>query len=182
MAQAATEAATANPSNAPASAGALLVRSSAGARRASASSLLGLILYFSFRTEAFFGADNAQLITEFSAPIAIIAAGEVMLLICGEIDLSVGQVYAFSTWIFYFGVTDWGLPIWLAVIVGLLSGSLVGLVNGLITVGVGVPSFITTLGMIFVLNGITLIISGAFPVETPGRPHVLPVLRRLTVC
>ncbi len=129
---------------------------------------LGLILYFSFRTEAFFGADNAQLITEFSAPIAIIAAGEVMLLICGEIDLSVGQVYAFSTWIFYFGVTDWGLPIWLAVIVGLLSGSLVGLVNGIITVGVGVPSFITTLGMIFVLNGITLIISGAFPVETPG--------------
>ena len=108
------------------------------------------------------------MIAEFSAPIAIIAAGQVMLLICGEIDLSVGQVYAFSTWIFYFGVTDWGLPIWLAVIVGLLSGSAVGLVNGLITVGVGVPSFITTLGMIFVLNGITLNISGAFPVETPG--------------
>lgn len=130
--------------------------------------LVGLILYFSFRTEAFFGADNARVIAEFSAPIAIIAAGQVMLLICGEIDLSVGQVYAFSTWIFYFGVTDWGLPIWLAVIVGLLSGSIVGVVNGIITVVVGVPSFITTLGMIFVLNGITLNISGAFPVETPG--------------
>lgn len=129
---------------------------------------LGLILYFSVRTDAFFGADNARIIAEFSAPIAIIAAGQVMLLICGEIDLSVGQVYAFSTWIYYFGVTDWGLPIWLAVIVGLLSGSAVGLVNGIITVGVGVPSFITTLGMIFVLNGITLNISGAFPVEAPG--------------
>jgi simple sugar transport system permease protein len=129
---------------------------------------LGLIVYFSLRTEAFFGGDNARVIAEYSAPIAIIAAGEVMLLICGEIDLSVGQVYAFSTWIFYFGVTDWGFPIWLAVIVGLLSGSAVGLVNGIITVGVGVPSFITTLGMIFVLNGITLNISGAFPVETPG--------------
>jgi simple sugar transport system permease protein len=130
--------------------------------------LVGLVVYFSFRTEAFFGADNGRVIAEFSAPIAIIAAGEVMLLICGEIDLSVGQVYAFSAWIFYFGVTDWGLPIWLAVVVGLLSGSCVGLVNGIITVGVGVPSFITTLGMIFVLNGITLTISGAFPVETPG--------------
>ena len=53
-------------------------------------------------------------------------------------------------------------------IAGLLSGSLVGLANGLITVVVGVPSFITTLGMIFLLNGLTLIISGAFPVETPG--------------
>ena len=42
------------------------------------------------------------MIAEFSAPIAIIAAGEVMLLICGEIDLSAGNVYAFSAWIFYF--------------------------------------------------------------------------------
>jgi simple sugar transport system permease protein len=129
---------------------------------------LALILYFSLRTEAFFGTDNARVIAEFSAPIAIIAAAEVMLLICGEIDLSVGQVFAFSTWIFYFGTTDWGLPIWLAVIIGLLSGAGVGLVNGIITVVVGVPSFITTLGMIFLLNGITLNMSGAFPVETPG--------------
>ena len=130
--------------------------------------LIILVVYFSFSTDAFFGTDNAQVIAEFSAPIAIIAAGEVMLLICGEIDLSAGNVYAFSTWIFYFATTSWGLPLWLAVIVGLLSGSLVGLVNGLITVGVGVPSFITTLGMIFLLNGLTLIISGAFPVITPG--------------
>jgi simple sugar transport system permease protein len=130
--------------------------------------LIGLVIYFSLRTDAFFGTDNARVIAEFSAPIAIIAAGQVMLLICGEIDLSVGMVYAFSSWIFYFGVTDWGLPIWLAVIVGLLSGSVVGLANGIITVGVGVPSFITTLGMAYVLNGLTLNISGAFPVETPG--------------
>ncbi len=130
--------------------------------------LLGLVLYFSFRTNAFFGRENFQVIAEFSAPIAIIAAGEVMLLICGEIDLSAGNVYAFSAWIFYFAKTDWGFPIWVAVLAGVLAGSLVGLTNGLITVIVGVPSFITTLGMIFLLNGLTLIISGAFPVETPG--------------
>jgi len=130
--------------------------------------LLALIAYFSLRTDAFFGTDNAQVIAEFSAPIAIIAAGEVMLLICGEIDLSVGMVFAFSTWIFYFATTDWHLPILLAVVLGLLSGSIVGLVNGLITVLVGVPSFITTLGMAYLLNGLTLNISGAFPVEPPG--------------
>ncbi|TMA22957.1 MAG: ABC transporter permease [Deltaproteobacteria bacterium] len=120
------------------------------------------VLYFSFATSAFFGTDNARVVAEFSAPIAIIAAAEVMLLICGEIDLSAGHVYAFSTWIFYFASHSWGLPIWLAVIVGLLSGSCIGLVNGVITVVVGVPSFITTLGMI------SLVASGAFPVETPG--------------
>jgi simple sugar transport system permease protein len=130
--------------------------------------LVGLVLYFSLSTGAFFGQENARVIAEFSAPIAIIAAGEVMLLICGEIDLSAGNVYAFSAWIFYFANTDWHFPIWLAVIAGLISGSLVGLVNGVITVVVGVPSFITTLGMIFLLNGLTLIISGAFPVTAPG--------------
>ena len=130
--------------------------------------LLVLVAHSPLTTDAFFGSLNARIIAEYSAPIAIIAAGEVMLLICGEIDLSAGNVYAFSTWIFYFAVTDYHVPIWLAVIAGLLSGALVGLVNGLITVVVGVPSFITTLGMIFLLNGLTLVISGAFPVETPG--------------
>ena len=140
-------------------------------RRREASILLvavALSFYFSVRTEAFFGSENARVIAEFSAPLAIIAAGQVMLLICGEIDLSVGNVFAFSTWIFYFATTDWGLPIGVAVLVGMLSGSVVGLVNGLITVWIGVPSFITTLGMIFLLNGITLNISNGFPVETPG--------------
>jgi simple sugar transport system permease protein len=168
VAQAATDAGSVPP---PQRAGLGWRVAGALVRRREASILLvlvGLVVYFSVRTDAFFGTDNARVIAEYSAPIAIIAAGEVMLLICGEIDLSVGQVFAFSTWIFYFANTDWGLPIWLAVVVGLLSGSLVGLVNGIITVGVGVPSFITTLGMIFVLNGITLTISGAFPVETPG--------------
>jgi len=167
-----TEASTeARPTQPPRRAGLGWRVAGAFVRRREASSvvvLLILVVYFSFSTDAFFGSDNARVIAEYSSPIAIIAAGEVMLLICGEIDLSAGQVYAFSTWIFYFANHSWGLPIWLAVIVGVLSGSCVGLVNGVITVGVGVPSFITTLGMIFVLNGVTLVASGAFPVETPG--------------
>ena len=119
------------------------------------------------------------MIAEFSAPIAIIAAGEVMLLICGEIDLSVGMVYAFSSWIFYFGITDWGLPIWLAVIVGLLSGSVVGLVNGIITVGVGVPSFITTLGMAYRPQRPHPQHLGRVPGRDARGRDVLPDLRRL---
>ena len=168
MAEAATEA---PPPQSPPRAGLGRRVAAAFVRRREASILLvaiALTFYFSLRTDAFFGTENARVIAEFSAPLAIIAAGQVMLLICGEIDLSVGNVFAFSAWIFYFANTDWNLPIVLAVVVGLLSGALVGLVNGLITVLVGVPSFITTLGMIFLLNGITLNISDGFPVETPG--------------
>ena len=140
-------------------------------RRREASILLvaiALTVYFSVRVDAFFGQENGRVIAEFSAPLMIIAAAEVMLLICGEIDLSVGHVFAFASWIMYFATTDHGIPIWLAVVVGLAFAGLVGLVNGFITVVVGVPSFITTLGMIFTLNGITLNISDGFPVETPG--------------
>jgi simple sugar transport system permease protein len=140
-------------------------------RRREASILLvaiALTVYFSVRVDAFFGSENARVIAEFSAPLMIIAAAEVMLLICGEIDLSVGHVFAFAAWIMYFATTDHGIPIGWAVVVGLAFAGFVGLVNGIITVVVGVPSFITTLGMIFTLNGITLNISDGFPVETPG--------------
>ena len=121
------------------------------------------------------------MIAEFSAPLAIIAAGQVMLLICGEIDLSVGNVFAFSAWIFYFANTDWNLPIVLAVIVGMLSGALVGLVNGLITVLVGVPSFITTLGHDLPAERDHAEHLGRVPRRDPGRRDVLPLLRRLAV-
>ena len=57
--------------------------------------------------------------------MAIIAAGEVMLLICGEIDLSVGNTFALSAWVMYFATQD-GVPILLAVVVGLLAAALVG--------------------------------------------------------
>ena len=89
---------------------------------------------------------------------AIIAAGKVFLMISGEIDLSVGQVFALTAFIMYF-LEDAGVPLMLAVVVSLIAASLIGLVNGVITTVVGVSSFITTLGMFFFLNGLTLTIS-----------------------
>jgi len=128
---------------------------------------IALSIYFGLSSSDFFTKQNFQTLTEFGAPVAIIAAGEVMLLICGEIDLSVGNTFALSAWVMYFAHQD-GVPILLAVVVGLLAAALVGLANGVITVIVGVPSFITTLGMLFVLNGFVLIRSHGFPVTTPG--------------
>src|SRR4029079_2946907 len=92
------------------------------------------------------------------APIALVAAGEVMLLICGEIDLAVGRVYALAPAIVYVVSSDerHGFPIWVGVLAALGVSCAVGLTNGLITTFLRVPSFITTLGMLFFLNGITL--------------------------
>jgi simple sugar transport system permease protein len=128
---------------------------------------IALAIYFGLSSSNFLTKQNFQTLTEFGAPVAIIAAGEVMLLICGEIDLSVGNTFALSAWVMYFAHQD-GLPMVLAVVVGLLAAALVGLANGIVSVIVGVPSFITTLGMLFILNGFVLIRSHGFPVTTPG--------------
>jgi simple sugar transport system permease protein len=133
---------------------------------------VGLVAYFSIRSSAFYQGDSIKNIAEYVAPVALIAAGEVMLLICGEIDLSVGRVFALSPIIMYLASAPSpdgaGLPIWVGVILGLLCAAGVGLVNGLVTTVLRVPSFITTLGMLFFLNGINLRAIHGFQVETPG--------------
>jgi simple sugar transport system permease protein len=129
---------------------------------------VALIIYFEVSNSTFLSAENIGLISQYTAATAIIAVGEVMLLICGEIDLSAGNVYALAPFIMYFAVENYGLPLPLAVIAGLLASLLVGLVNGVVVVYLQVPSLIATLGMLLLLNGVTLYISNAFQVLTPG--------------
>ncbi len=101
-----------------------------------------LVVYFQVSNQNFFTQANIRTISQFAAATAIISAGEVMLLICGEIDLSVGMVFAFAPFIMYFTYQA-GLPIWIGIIFGLLASAVVGLFNGLVTVLLKVPSFIT---------------------------------------
>ena len=90
-----------------------------------------------------------------------------MVLICGELDLSVGMVYALVPFIMHF-VTAHGAPSGAAIVVALAAAGLVGFVNGAITTLLSVPAFVTTLGTMFLINGLTLTISGGFPVEPQG--------------
>lgn len=123
-----------------------------------------LVIYFQITSPAFLSGGNIATLAQYAAATAIIAAGEVLVLICGELDLSVGMVYALAPFVMYYAHGA-GVPILAAVILALVAGAAVGLVNGLITVGLRVPSFVTTLGMLFLINGVTLTISGGFPVQ-----------------
>jgi len=136
---------------------------------------IGLFAYFSLRSSAFYSGDDIKNITETMAPYALIAAGEVMLLICGEIDLSVGRVFALAPIVMYLStagpyalVPSASLPLCVGVIFGLLVSAAVGLVNGVVTTFLRVPSFVTTLGMLFFLNGINLNAIEGQQVLTPG--------------
>jgi simple sugar transport system permease protein len=130
-----------------------------------------LVIYFQSTAPAFLSIGNIANLAGYAATTAIIAAGEVMVLICGEVDLSVGQVYALSPFVMYY-VHEAGLPFVPAIVVGLLPAAVIGIVNGLVTVVLEIPSFITTLGTLFLINGLTLTISGGFPVAPKAGPLV----------
>jgi len=128
-----------------------------------------LAIYFQWSSSAFLSQANLQNLVQYSGTTAIIAAGEVLVLVCGEVDLSVGMVYALTPFVMYFAAQA-GAPWWLAVIAGLGAAGVVGLINGLITTILEVPSFVTTLGTLFLINGFTLTISGGFPVQPQAGP------------
>ena len=129
-----------------------------------------LFLYFAIDKGSDF-TSKANLVTVFSdntAPYAIIALGEVFLLICGEIDLSVGFVVGFAPYLMYFLIAFYHFPGLLAILFALLLGVVVGWVNGFFTVTVGVPSFITTLGTGFILLGLINTTSHDQPATIPA--------------
>ena len=123
-----------------------------------------LIIYFQATANSFLSSDNIGNLVDFTATTAIIAAGEVMVLVVGELDLSVGMIYAFAPFVMFF-TNAAGVPMWLSVLIALAASAGIGAVNAAITILLDVPAFVTTLGTLFVVNGLTLTISGGFPVQ-----------------
>jgi simple sugar transport system permease protein len=124
-------------------------------------------IYFSLKTDRFFSHANFVTLLPYFAPFAILAVGEVMLMVSGEIDLSIGSVYLFAPFMFY-EFNQAGLGLVLCLVGALLVSALVGVINGVLTEFFGISSFIVTLGMLLALGGLTLIISHAAPVAMPG--------------
>ena len=111
------------------------------------------------------------------APFIVIGAGEVLMLVLAEIDLSAGQVYLTAPWFVYWFWSA-GVPVGFAIIIALVLSAVIGLVNGLITVWLRVPSLIVTLAMTFLLYGLVLVGSSYTQEQmtwTKGTPPVSPV-------
>jgi simple sugar transport system permease protein len=135
-------------------------------------------IYFATSTDAFLTSANFKTLLPYFAPIAILAAGEVFLMINGEIDLSIGAVYLFSPFLFFY-VHNAGIPLLPAVLIALIACMVVGLINGFFNAVVGIASFVVTLGTLLALSGLTLIVSHAEPVNLPGA-EVTSVTEKVT--
>ena len=135
---------------------------------------IAVAVYFSVTTTAFSNIDNFHTVAQFFAPWAFVAVGEVMLLICGEIDLSAGFVFTLSPFILMIFYNE-GAPLILAILGAILVSAFIGAVNGFIRTRFNLASFIVTLGMSFLVEGISLVVSNGSPVSAPNSGAVVQI-------
>ena len=133
--------------------------------------LVVLVAIFEWRSDGvFLSAENFRGVLGILPEVALVATGVTLLMICGEFDLSVGSVFALMPMTAAILMND-GVPFWPAVFLGLVVCAAVGLVNAVVTIRFGIPSFIATLGMLFMARSLTVVVSGGFP---PLLPDDIP--------
>ena len=130
---------------------------------AALSSLFVMVLFFALRSPYFFTLDNFLTIGLQTSVIGIIAVGMTYVIITGGIDLSVGSILAFSGMIAGFSIHN-GVPMVLAIACGLIAGTACGLANGLFIAKAHIPPFISTLGLMMTLRGLSLTLTNGQPI------------------
>nr|WP_242626474.1 sugar ABC transporter permease [Streptomyces syringium] len=121
--------------------------------------IIGLV--FQLQDSAFLGAENLSNLFVTAAGTGLIAVGIVYVLILGEIDLSVGSVSGLAAAVFAVLNVSNGMPEWLALLLALLSGTLVGALHGFFFARIGVPAFVVTLAGLLGWNGLMLEVLGS---------------------
>ncbi len=132
-------------------------------------SLVVLTAVFSLTSNAFFSIDNAMTIALQVTSIGLLGIGATCVIITGGIDLSVGSVLALSGVVAALAVKEYNFPIWLAMVAGILTGTICGLLNGIAVTRLKLPPFIATLGMMLIARGFALQITGARAVSGLGE-------------
>ena len=129
-----------------------------------------IMVGFYFANPRFLDERNIRIVMGITPEYIIVAIGIAILMISGEFDLSVGSVFALVPMAIV-QLTHQGFNIWLSIALGLSIGIIIGFINGFITLRFGIPSFIATLGMLYIARSLTTVATAGFP---PPFPHELP--------
>ncbi len=135
--------------------------------------LLVMCVVLSVLSGHFLTIDNLLNVFRQSAVNALLALGQLVVIVTAGIDLSVGSILGFCCVLLALLVRA-GAPAWLAIPAALAAGTCLGACNGLLLTKLRLPHpFIPTLGMMNVARGLALVISGGFPIsELPGGVRV----------
>jgi simple sugar transport system permease protein len=128
---------------------------------------LGMAVYFRASNDVFLTHDNLRNIAQATAPAAIVAVGIVLLLVSGEIDLSVGVVAALAPFLVHYAVDLYSVPVVPAILLAFAISAGIGFCNGFIVTKLKVPSLVATLGSFYFLLGVLLTTSHAYPAQIP---------------
>lgn len=115
---------------------------------------LALLILFGSFSHNFLNARTLITLANSIPPLTVVAAGMTLILIIGGIDLSVGSVLGLCGAVLGLAMTDWHWPFWAGSALSLGVGLAAGTINGLVSVGLGIPSFIVTLGMLEIARGL----------------------------
>jgi len=129
--------------------------------RPESASIAGAILIFvvfalAAGDSGMFALDGVMNWTIVSAYLGIVATGACLLMIAGEFDLSLGSMIGFTGMVAAIPPLFFDWPVWLSMLLALACALFIGWVNGTLVVKTGLPSFIVTLGFLFILRGLTL--------------------------
>nr|MBA2464781.1 ABC transporter permease [Nocardioidaceae bacterium] len=120
---------------------------------------LVIFLFFALRTDSFFEPAGASTWIFNASTIGIMAVAVSLLMIGGEFDLSAGAMIGTTGLTTGILMTQFGLNVWLSILVALVLALAIGALNGLLVMWTGLPSFIVTLGTFFVLQGVNLAVT-----------------------
>ncbi|MFJ1809458.1 MULTISPECIES: sugar ABC transporter permease [unclassified Streptomyces] len=126
--------------------------------------VIGLIVIwtiFQVKNDLFLSADNLSNISYFMSATGMLAIGLVFVLLLGEIDLSVGSVSGLASTLFAVFVVDHTMNPWLSLILTVLTGAVIGALQGWFFAKIGVPAFVVTLAGFLGWNGLMLWLLGS---------------------
>ncbi|WP_369930873.1 ABC transporter permease [Xanthomonas sp. NCPPB 2632] len=134
-------------------------------------SIAGTVLVFVFfgifaRGSGMFALDGVINWAQVAAYLGILAVGACLLMIAGEFDLSMGSMIGFAGVLVAIPPMYMGWPLWAAVIFAFVGCMALGALNGYLVVRTRLPSFIVTLAFMFILRGLTLVLSTSFANST----------------
>ncbi|RNL61373.1 sugar ABC transporter permease [Nocardioides marmoriginsengisoli] len=125
--------------------------------------ILGLIIIsvvFYAQEPTFLSSRQLVTITQFAAPVGIISLGIVLVLLLGEIDLSVGSMSGLAAAVMTVQIVNHGHGLWFGMLAGVLTGVGIGVLYAFLYVRVGVPSFVISLAGLLGLQGLLLYVLG----------------------
>ncbi len=132
-------------------------------------SFIALFLFFGFAAPNFLTPLSIGNILTFGSITAIVTIGVAILMVAGEFDLSVGSNFAVTSYVIALSLIA-GLSVWIAIPLGILVSTLLGMLNGLIVTKTKIPSFICTLGTMLAYRGIVRAIGKGSFATYKGEP------------